>query len=110
MVVASRARGWILIGTRRSEPGETCMKNYTKLAAAAVFGLGALALTATSAAAAIACNAEGECWHVHRNYVYHPEWGIVIHPDGWVWGPNENYFCNKPPGGVYWHSGVWVHF
>jgi hypothetical protein len=86
------------------------MKSYAKFAVAAIFGLGAVALTATSAAAAIACNAEGECWHVHRNYVYHPEFGVVVHPDGWAWGANDHYRWHEHTGRGYWHSGVWVHF
>jgi hypothetical protein len=86
------------------------MKNYTKLAAAAVFGLGALALTATSASAYIVCNGEGECWHQKGHYDYHPEWGIVEHPDGWAWGAGDHYRWHEHHGRGYWHSGVWVHF
>jgi hypothetical protein len=87
------------------------MKSYAKLAAAAVFGLGAVALTATSASAAIACNGEGECWHVRgHNYMYHPEWGVVIHPDGWAWGTNEHYVWREHRGRGYWHNGAWIVF
>jgi hypothetical protein len=86
------------------------MKKYIKLAAAAFLATGTLALTATSAAAYIVCNAEGECWHVHRHYVYHPEFGLVVHPDGWVWGPTEHFAWREHTGRGYWHSGVWVKF
>lgn len=86
------------------------MKSLAKLAAAAVLGAGALALTATTAAAEIACNAEGECWHVRHHYDWHPEWGVVIHPDGWVWGANDHYCWHEHHGRGYWQHGVWITF
>ncbi len=88
------------------------MKPYIKLAAAAVMAAGTLALTASSASAYVVCNAEGECWHTHRHYVYQPGWGLVVHPDGWRWGPGEHFVWREPvhPGRGYWHAGVWVRF
>jgi hypothetical protein len=86
------------------------MKSYMKLAAAAVFSMGAVALTATSAMADIACNAEGECWHVRHHWNWHPEWGVVVHPDGWVWAPTEHYVWREHRGRGYWHNGVWITF
>ena len=86
------------------------MKKFGKLTAAAVFGAGALALTATSASALIACNREGVCWHVHRGFVVRPEWGIVVHPDSWRWGPRERFVFKEHPGRGYWRNGVWVTF
>jgi hypothetical protein len=86
------------------------MKNFVKLPAAAALSTAAVVLTSTAASAAIACNAEGECWHVHRNYVYHPEFGVVIHPDGWKWGPGEKFVWREHVGRGYWKNGVWVRF
>jgi len=86
------------------------MKAFKKLALSAVFAAGALALTATTASAEIVCNAEGECWHVHRHWGYHPEWGLVVHPDGWVWGAGDHYRWHEHYGRGYWHNGVWIHF
>jgi hypothetical protein len=84
------------------------MTNSGKLAAALVLGLGAATLSATSASAAIACNAEGQCWHVRGHYSYPPSYGIVVHPDGWRWGPGEHYVWHEHPGRGYWRGGVWV--
>jgi hypothetical protein len=89
------------------------MRNLKKVAMSVLFAAGALAITASTASAEIVCNAEGECWHVHRHWGYHPGWGLVVHPDGWVWGPGERYVWREPPQGGprgYWHSGIWIHF
>jgi hypothetical protein len=85
------------------------MKSITKLAAGAIFGATALALTAGSAAAYVVCNAEGECWHTHYR-TYHPEWGVVVHEDNWRWGDGDHYRWHEHHGRGYWHNGIWVHF
>ena len=88
------------------------MKTTVKLAAAAILGASALAFIATDAAAAIACNAAGECWHVRRPWAYPPVAGVVIHPTGWKWGPNEKFVFKEHEGRErgYWREGVWVKF
>jgi hypothetical protein len=88
------------------------MKSYIKLAAAAVMAAGTLALTATSASAYIVCNGEGECWHTHHHYTYQSGFGLVVHPDGWAWGPSEHYVWREPAhaGRGYWRGGVWIRF
>lgn len=86
------------------------MKAYQKLAAAAVMGAGLLALAAGSASAAIVCNAYGACWHVRNPYAYPPEAGIVVHPNGWRWGPGVHYVWREHPGRGYWRNGVWITF
>jgi hypothetical protein len=86
------------------------MKTYLKLAAAAALGASALALTATGASAAVVCNGEGACWHVRHPYAYPATVGVVVHPNGWAWGPNEHYTWREHPGRGYWRSGVWVRF
>jgi hypothetical protein len=86
------------------------MKNLGKVAIAALFGAGALALTAGTAMADVVCNAEGECWHQRHHYDYHPEFGLTVHPDGWAWGPNDHYRWHEHHGRGYWKSGVWVTF
>ena len=86
-------------------------KHLSRLAAAAAFGGAALALTATSASAYIVCNPnDGVCWHTHRQYAYAPEYGVVVHPDGWAWGPGEHYVWREHPGRGYWRGGVWISF
>jgi hypothetical protein len=88
------------------------MKTTVRLAVAAVVGASALAFAATDADAAIACNAAGWCWHVHRSWAYPAEAGIVIHPDGWRWGAHERFVWREPPRAErgYWRGGVWVKF
>jgi len=84
------------------------MKKYLKLTAAAAFGVGSLVLTATTASAAVVCNGAGECWHTHRAYVYPATVGVVVHPNGWAWGPNEHYAWREHPGRGYWRNGIWI--
>ena len=85
------------------------MKNLSKIAILAM-GTAVAALTTTAASAAIVCNQEGECWHVRQTYDYHPEFGVVVHPDGWAWGANEHYVWREHRGRGYWHNGVWITF
>ena len=85
------------------------MKNLSKIAVLAM-GTAVAALTATTASAAIVCNNEGVCWHVHRHYNYDPGFGLVVHPDNWVWGPNDHYVWREHTGRGYWRNGVWITF
>jgi len=86
------------------------MTNLSKIAAATLFGLATLTLVATTASAAIVCNAEGYCWHVRRHFHYLPAWGLVVHPNSWRWGPNERYVWREHRGRGYWRGRVWVRF
>ncbi len=86
------------------------MKTASKLAVAALFGLGTLTLTAANVSAAIVCNGAGECWHVRGHYHYRPEWGLVVHPNGWRWGSGEHFVWREHRGRGYWRDGVWVRF
>ena len=86
------------------------MRKFVTTAAAAAVGLTALAVSTVGASAAIACNAEGECWHVNRHYVYQPAFGIVVHENNWRWGPNEHYVWREHTGRGYWRNGVWIRF
>ena len=86
------------------------MKSLSKIAAAAALAASALAISATAASAEIVCNNEGECWHTHRHYEYRPEFGITVHPNGWVWGAGDRYRWHEHHGRGYWHNGIWVTF
>ena len=73
--------------------------------------VGVLALTATSASAAVVCNAEGDCWRVKEKYDYRPDWGLTIYDDDWKWTDNKKYRWREPGAGRgYWSKGVWVPF
>ena len=86
------------------------MKTVPKLAVAAALGLTFVTAGATAASAEIVCNNEGACWHAHRHYDYRPEYGVVVHPDDWRWGPNDHYAWREHRGRGYWRNGVWVRF
>jgi hypothetical protein len=86
------------------------MKRASKIAAAALLSLSAVSMSATAASAAIACNAEGACWHVRRAYGYRPEYGVVVHPDNWRWGARDHYTWREHSGRGYWRHGAWVRF
>ncbi len=86
------------------------MKTSLKIAAASLLGAGFMALSVASASAAVACNGAGECWHVRNAYRYPAEAGIVIHPEGWKWGPTEHFVWRDHPGRGYWRNGIWVKF
>ena len=83
------------------------MKKFALAAAVCVFGA---VTVATNASAAIACNREGDCWHVKNRYNYHPEFGVVVHPDGWRWAVHEKYRWREHPGRGYWRNGIWIRF
>jgi hypothetical protein len=86
------------------------MNSVKLLAAAAAVAAGMLALSAPAASAAIVCNAENVCWHTHRAYDYDPAWGVVVHEDGWRWGPGDHYTWKEHRGRGYWRNGEWVRF
>jgi hypothetical protein len=81
-----------------------------KIAAAVLLSAAALGATASTASAAIVCNAENVCWHVRHPYAYRPEFGVVVHEDGWRWGPADHYAWREHPGRGYWYHGGWRRF
>lgn len=78
-----------------------------KLFLGAVIGAGALAATAGSASAYVACNRAGDCWHTH-NRVFKPSFGISIHDDKWKM--SRRYHLREHEGRGYWRNGVWITF
>ncbi len=76
---------------------------------AALLG-GALALTATAASAEIACNSEGDCWHVKESHFYRSEHGVIVHPDDWRWADRDHdrYHWREHEGRGYWREGRWI--
>jgi hypothetical protein len=81
-------------------------------ATAALLGLGALAYTAGSASAYVACNEAGDCWHTDRHEHY-KDVNVQWHPDNWYWHhdwDNEKSlkWHHYHDGRGYWKGGVWV--
>lgn len=69
----------------------------------------ALALSATSASAAIVCNGDGDCWHTKTRYQYKREYGVRVYPDSWKW-KGDHYRWREHEGRGYWRKGVWIDF
>ncbi len=86
------------------------MKHLYRASLLALFGAGAFMATAPAAKAAVVCNGEGVCWHVRHPYAYPPAYGVVVHPNGWRWGPGEHYVWREHRGRGYWRGGAWVAF
>jgi hypothetical protein len=68
---------------------------------------GALAFATTTASAEIACNQEGDCWHVKR-HDFHPDLKLTIHPDNWKWAEHLKYRWREHEGHGYWRNGTWI--
>lgn len=82
-------------------------------AAAAIIGAAALAFTATTASAYVACNGEGDCWHTDHRYHYDPGVHLDWHPDSWYfhndWDHDAgHHWRGHHEGRGYWKGGVWV--
>jgi len=72
----------------------------------ALIGAGALALSALSASAAIAC-VGNVCWHSHERYEYPAHARVVVHDDDWKWGRHEHYRWREHEGRGYWNGHRW---
>ena len=80
------------------------------LATACLAAASALALSASTASAAIVCNGDGDCWHVQGHADYKPELHLRVHPDSWKWhnADASRYRWREHNGHGYWRGGVWV--
>ena len=81
-------------------------------AAAAFLGLAALAATATTASAYIACNHEGgDCWHTDKR-VRAPGVTFDYHPDDWyfhqTWTGSDRHYRDYHEGRGYYKNGIWI--
>jgi hypothetical protein len=94
-------------------PNERIKEKTMKHLGTALVGIvSVLALTATSASAAIVCNEEGDCWHSKEKYDYRPEFGVHVYGDDWKWGDADShkYRWHEHEGRGYWNKGVWIGF
>ena len=80
----------------------------------AIVACSALFVTATAASAEIACNDEGDCWHVKTRHEYKPEFKVRIYDDKWKWEEAESkkYRWREHEGDDrgYWSKGIWLKF
>jgi hypothetical protein len=77
----------------------------------AAFGAVSLfSVTASDAFADIACNREGDCWHVRERREFRPEHGVTVHPDNWRWEEREaeRHRWREHEGHGYWREGAWI--
>jgi hypothetical protein len=81
------------------------MRIVTRYLLCAVTGASILASSSAGASAAIAC-ANDVCWHIHKTYHYPPAAHVVVHPDGWHWGPKV--IIRDHAGRGYWRGDHWV--
>jgi hypothetical protein len=81
-----------------------------KIVALTLASFGLFGLMLLSASARIVCNANGDCWHAHEDYVYPPAAGVIIHPDDWRWKEGEHYAWREHNGRGYWKGGEWLPF
>ena len=82
-------------------------------ALAAVVATGALALSATSAAADTACNRYGECWTVRDHYTNYPaNLHIQFHGDDWRATHKRHYHWrnDRTDDHGYYNHGHWRRF
>ena len=86
------------------------MNKQTKVALAALIVGCGFAFASTTASAAIACNSAGDCWHVHGDYTFHPDSGVIVHPNDWAWKEGEHYKWREHEGRGYWHGDIWKEF
>jgi hypothetical protein len=91
---------------KRTQQGDD-MHKYLLSAAVGIVGVFALA---TTASAAVVCNADGDCWRVKEKYDYRPDWGLTVYDDNWKWEGNKYRWRDPGPGRGYYRGGVWIPF
>jgi hypothetical protein len=87
------------------------MKTRTAILGA-VAGVGALVAVTVPAAAYIACNREGDCWHTEARYAP-PGVHFEYHPDDWYFhrhwdADRDRHWREYHEGRGYWRGGVWI--
>ena len=79
-----------------------------------IMSAGALAAFAAPAAADIACNREGDCWHTESR-VHVPGLTFSYHPDDWYFhqrwdADRDHHYRDYHEGRGYYKGGVWIGF
>jgi hypothetical protein len=83
------------------------MTRATKTVLTTALGAAALALSAASASAEIACSGN-VCWHVRDHYTYPRESRVIVHRD--TWRPGPRITIREHEGRGYWRGDSWVDF
>jgi hypothetical protein len=88
-------------------------KTVPMIALAASVGIGALALSATTASAEVVCNAAGDCWRVNNHYDYQPTFGVTVYDDAWYRAHRHDrqyHWRAAHHERGYYRDGVWIRF
>jgi hypothetical protein len=72
--------------------------------------VGALALMATTASAAVVCNDDGDCWKTPKRLEYPPAARVHIYDDDYVLDTKKYRWREARPGAGYYRGGAWVDF
>jgi hypothetical protein len=81
-----------------------------RLTCAALGAVGAMALLASAASAAVVCNEDGDCWRVKEKHTYPPDVRVQIYEDDFDITTRKYRWRDAGPGRGYWRGGVWVDF
>jgi hypothetical protein len=81
------------------------MTRATKRFLGIAIGAAALALTAASASAEVACSGD-VCWHVKDKMTSPTESKVIVREDGWKPGPTVKF--REHEGHGYWRGETWV--
>jgi hypothetical protein len=81
------------------------MTRTTKRLLGTAIGAAALALTAASASAEVACSGD-VCWHVKDKISYPAESKVIVREDSWKPGPTVKFHEHEGRG--YWRGETWV--
>ena len=87
----------------------------TRVALVAALTGGAMAASAVPAAADVACNRYGECWHVRDHYTNYPTGlGVLFHDEAWWAGQrhhrNWHWRNDRADDHGYYNHGRWHRF
>jgi len=83
------------------------MTTISKAFIGTVLGAGALAFSAVSASAVVACSGD-VCWHVKEKYEYPPSAHVTVHEDAWKAGPTIKF--REHEGRGYWNGDRWTEW
>jgi len=72
-----------------------------------LLGASALAFSAVSASAVIACTGD-VCWHAKEKYDYPSSSRVIVHEDSWKAGPTIKF--REHEGRGYWSGDRWTEW
>ena len=83
--------------------------SFSKTLLSTALGASALAITAVSASAGIACVGP-VCWHTTERYEYPADSRVVVHEDSWKPAADAKITWREHTGRGYWRDDKWVEW